>query len=150
MKKTALALSVLLSLFVGGDSSAEQWVPIPKYTPVAYFDTDSIQFPKLTVYDLGLFTMSKVDRDIMRVWTRFDVNQREATRILYEIKFSSRLYKALYAVDKYGNRTPPSDQGYKPILPGSLECDLYDTIKPLAGLDENKYPFPDRFLDASD
>ncbi len=152
MKKSLIVwiVPILFCLAMSGHSQAEQWVPILKQTPIAFYDRDSIQFPKLSVYDLGLFTMGKVDKDIIRVWTRLDVSEKETTRILYEIKFSGRIYKAIYAVDRYGNRTLPFDEGYKPIIPDSLESNLFEMVKAEAGLEQNRYPLPDRFLDASD
>ena len=152
MKKFAIALMLLFAFGIElpETSHAEDWKALTKNVHVAYYDRDSIQYPRMKVYDLGLFTMGKVDKDIMRVWTKLYQKDSSTPRVLYEIKFSTRVFRILHAVDQFGNQLPAYDVAFKPILPGSLENDLYETVKTEANLEENKYPFADTILDSAD
>jgi len=131
MRKIALRFFLigLLGLIFEADSIAEQWIPLQKHAPVAFYDHESIQYPYKNVYDLGLFTVQLKNKDIVRVWTKLDLNEPDVPNILYEIKFSSRTYRAIYSVNQYGETLPPYDSAYKPILPGSLEEDLYEAVR---------------------
>ncbi len=150
MKKLIVGWIFLMVLWAGlpGVVQAENWVALSKNVHQAYYDRDSILYPHVKVYDFGLFTMGKTDKDIMRVWTKLYLNDLNIPRILYEIKFSTRVYRVLYAMDQVGNRIPADYSAYKPIPPGSLENDLYETVRPEAKLEENQYPFPDLLLDS--
>ena len=123
-----LALLVVWLVFED-TSTAEHWIALQKHAPIAYYDRDSIQYPFTSMYDFGLFTMGKTNKDIMRVWTKLDLKDSETPHILYEIKFSTRVCKAIYAVDQFGNMTPPYDTAYRPIPPGSFENDLFETVQ---------------------
>lgn len=130
MKKAVLIFMLLIPgwLSVLPYSSAEQWIPLPGHLDRAYYDRDSIKFPHKDVYDLGLFSIEKTDKDIMRVWARLYLKDSEAPKILYEIKFSERLYKTVYTVDQHGHPLTIFDESYKPIVPGSLVNDLYEVV----------------------
>lgn len=130
MKKAVLILVFLIPAWSGTvlDSRAEQWIALPGHMDRAYYDRDSIQFPYRDVYDLGLFSIERVNRDVMRVWTRLYLKDSKVPRILYEIKFSERLYKTVYMVDQLEHPLDVLDTAYKPILPGSLENDLLEVI----------------------
>ncbi len=120
------ALLCLVCLTWMGISDAEFWIPLPKHTTQVYYDRESIQFPNMKVYDLGLFTFERQDKDVIQVWTKLDTPDNITHRLLYEIKFSKKVFKVIYAVDQFGNRIPPYDSAYQPILPGTMEGDLYD------------------------
>jgi hypothetical protein len=152
MKKFAIGLMLLFAVGAAlpETSQAEDWIALTKNVHLAYYDRDSILYPHIKVYDFGLFTMGKVDKDIMRVWTKLYFKDSSNPRVLYEVKFSTRVFRILHAVDQFGNQLPVYDVAFKPILPGSLENDLYETVKPEANLDENKYPFADTMLDSGD
>ena len=128
MKRILICLSLICQavLLWPCVTGAENWISLPKRTPAVYYDRDSIQHPYMKVYEWGLFTVGRPDRDIIRIWTKFDGKDQEAHNILYEIKFSTRICKAVYAIDQNGNLISPHDTSYRPILPGSLENDLYD------------------------
>jgi hypothetical protein len=130
MKRAFLIFVFLIPGWLGilPDSRAEQWITLPGHMDRAYYDTDSIQFPYRDVYDLGLFSIERVDKDVMRVWTQLYLKDSEAPRILYEIKFSDRLYKTVYTVDQLGRPLDVIDTAYKPIIPGSLENDLFEMV----------------------
>ncbi|MFB3925511.1 MAG: hypothetical protein ACE14T_05610 [Syntrophales bacterium] len=125
----------------------EDWIPLQKFEPFVYFDKESIQFPHKKVYSLGLFTIEKTDKNIARVWTKFDFKQAEVPHTLYEIKFSQRLYRALYSVDRYGNRIHAYDTAFRPIVPDSIEECLFESLQPIVKLEENNYPLADIDLD---
>jgi len=152
MKKYIIFLTCISALLAGVSdrAQAEKWIPLSKNVHLAYYDQDSILYPHMKVYDFGLFTMGKIDKDIMRVWTKLHLKGSNIPRVLYEIKFSTRVYRVLYSLDQYGNQLPVYDTAFKPIPPGTLENDLFETVKPEAKLEENKYPLADTFLDNED
>ncbi len=144
--RRSLLILFIFSLFAyvtaEGEAAAAEWIPLPHHVPVAYFDRDSIQYPYSNYYEFGLFSIGKTDKNIVRIWTKLDLPSLDSPHVLYEIKISDRMFKAIHAVDRHGNRIPPFDSDYRPIMPGSMEEDLFRVVKeensksrnPLAGL----------------
>jgi hypothetical protein len=147
MKVKLLFFLFIIQWFVLGISAADEWVAIPGHMNKAYYSKESIQMPHIDIYDFGLFTVGKLDKDIVRVWTKFYIKDWDVPRILYEINFSTRVYKKIYAVNQYGNRIPELDMFYKPILPGSLESDLFNQLKADPNLKMNECLFSGITLD---